>query len=276
MDIFVDSADIEEIIKAKEYGFCSGVTTNPSLIKKAVDKLKSRGEKIDMGSYIRKICETVGKSGSVSLEVVSLKANEMVKEAENLYNRFNPVANNIAIKIPVSTSTKDDDDHYEGLKAIKVLKEKGVPVNATLIFTPEQAMLAAKSGAAYVSPFAGRVDDFIRKNLGMKFDKSDYFPPDGIKDKKGRTANDEGVVSGVDLVRKTLDVFSKYGIKTKVIAASLRNYRQVREVAEIGVHIGTVPFGVLEEMIKHPKTFEGVVKFSEDVVPEYRELFEKK
>ena len=273
MEIFVDSADLKEIEKAKEYGVCFGVTTNPSLIKKAVDRMKHRGMELDMEEYIKMICKTVGKGRSVSLEVVSLKADDMVREAETLYRKFNPVAGNVAIKIPVSTSTKDEEDHYEGLKAISALKGKGIPVNATLIMTPEQALLAAKAGAAYVSPFAGRVDDWIRKNLGMKFEKSDYFPVEGIE-KEGKKIDDNGVISGVDLVRKTMEILKKYNLKTKVIAASLRNSRQVREVAELGTHIATVPFGVLENMVKHPKTFEGVVKFSEDVVPEYRKLFE--
>ncbi len=272
MEIFVDSADLEEIKKAEEYGVCSGVTTNPSLIKKAVDKLKGKGEKVNIESYINTICKTIGRNGSVSLEVVSLDATGMVKEAEHLYRKFNSVAENVAIKIPISTSTKDDEEHYEGLKAISMLSKKGIPVNATLVMTPEQALLAAKSGAKYVSPFAGRIDDWIRKNLGMKFEKGDYFPAEGIR-KKGKLMDDNGVVSGVDLVRKILEVFRKYDIQAKVIAASLRNYRQVREVAELGVHIATIPFNVIEEMIKHPKTFEGVVKFSEDVVPEYRGLF---
>ncbi len=204
--------------------------------------------------------------------MISLDAKGMVKEAENLYEKFNPVAENVAIKIPVSTSRHDKEDHYEGLKAIRILKGKGIPVNATLIMTPEQALLAAKSGATYVSPFAGRIDDWIRKNLGLKFEKGDYFPAEGMK-RGGKVVDDEGVVSGVDLVGKILEVFRKYEIRTKVIAASLRNYRQVREVAELGVHIATIPFNVIEEMIKHPKTFEGVVKFSEDVVPEYRGIF---
>ncbi|MEE9323213.1 MAG: transaldolase family protein, partial [Candidatus Aenigmarchaeota archaeon] len=121
--------------------------------------------------------------------------------------------------------------------------------------------------------FAGRIDDWIRKEkLKIDFEKGDYFPAEGIR-KEGKMVDDDGVVSGVDLVRKIIDVFNKYKIQTDVIAASLRNYRQVREVAELGVHISTIPFSVIEEMIKHPKTFEGIIKFSEDVVPEYRELF---
>lgn len=272
MRIFVDSADIDEIKRAKSYGICSGVTTNPSLIKKAVDKMKKEGKKINMEEYIGMICSTLGKNAPVSLEVVSLKAGDMVKEGETLHRRFNRVAKNVVIKIPVSTSTSHEGEHYEGLKAINTLRRKDIPVNATLIFTPEQALLAAKAGATYVSPFAGRIDDLIRKKSGTKFEKGDYFPAEGLK-KGDKLIDDNGVVSGVDLVRKIIRVFRKYGVQSKVIAASMRNYRQVREVAELGVNISTVPFKVIEEMIKHPKTFEGIVKFSDDVVPEYREIF---
>lgn len=276
MKIFVDSADLEEIRKAESYGLCDGVTTNPSLIKKAVERAKGEGKDIDMEDHIRMICETVGKGGSVSLEVVSLMSEDMVKEAEKLHQKFNPVAGNVAIKIPVSTSRSEKEDHYEGLKAMKVLSSKGIPVNATLIFTPEQALLAARAGASFVSPFAGRVDDYIREKMGGEmgkdFGKQDYFPPEGTGSGDGK-GHDQGILSGVHLVEKIMKVFGKYGFDTEVIAASLRNYRQVREVAELGVHIATVPFPVLEEMIKHPKTFEGVVSFSEDVVPEYKKLF---
>jgi len=276
MKIFVDSADIEDIKKAEEYGLCDGVTTNPSLIKKAVARVKGEGKDINMEDYIRMICKTVGKGGSVSLEVVSLDAGNMVKEAERLYEKFNPVAGNVAIKIPVSTSRKDDEDHYEGIKAMKILREKKIPVNATLVFTPEQALLAARAGASFVSPFAGRVDDYIRKKMGKErgkdFEKFDYYPAEGMESGEAKV-HDEGILSGVHLVEKIMNVLGKYNFDTEVIAASLRNYRQVREVAELGVHIATVPFPVLEEMIKHPKTFEGIINFSEDVVPEYKKVF---
>jgi transaldolase len=272
MKIYVDSADIDEIRRAKEYGMCDGVTTNPSLIKKAVDKLKKDGKNVNMESYISDICKIAGKKNPVSLEVVSLKAEDMVKEGEKLHAKFNSVAGNVVIKIPVSTSRHEGEAHYEGLKAISELSRKKIPVNATLIMTPEQALLAAKAGAAYVSPFAGRIDDFLRKNLGESFGKSDYFPAHG-RQKDGKVAEDNGITSGVELVKKTMDILEKYNLRTEVIAASLRNSRQVREVALVGAHIATIPFDVLEEMIKHPKTFEGIVKFSEDVVPEYREIF---
>jgi len=274
MEIYIDSADIEDIRKAKAYGVCDGVTTNPSLIKKAVLRLRADGEQVDVESYIRMICMIAGKGRPVSLEVVSLDAEGMVKDAKILFDKFNPVAGNVVIKIPVSTSRNENEPHYEGMKAIKMLSEMDIPVNATLIMTPEQAMLAGKAGAKYVSPFAGRIDDFIRSNLGEDFEKSDYFPAEG-KTKGKKKLEDNGIASGVELVRKTKDILSKYNIKTKIIAASLRNARQVREIAEIGADIATIPFDVLEDMLKHPKTFEGVVKFSEDVVPEYAKIFGK-
>ena len=272
MKIFVDSAEIDEINKAKEYGMCDGVTTNPSLIKKAVDKLKVAGKKVDMTNYISDICKVAGRDSPVSLEVVSLKAEDMIKEGVMLYGKFNGLMGNVVIKVPVSTSRQEGEEHYEGLKTIKDLSRRKIPVNATLVMTPEQALLAAKAGAAYVSPFAGRIDDYLRTRLGESFGKRDYFPAEG-KHKDGTLANDKGIASGVELVKRTMEILERYGMKTEVIAASLRNARQVREVALAGAHIATIPFDVLEEMIKHPKTFEGIVKFSEDVVPEYRQIF---
>ena len=170
--------------------------------------------------------------------------------------------------------------------------------------TPEQALLAAKAGGAYVSPFAGRVDDYIRKNLGIDFKKNDYFDfelmreisearlgeylknPTAEKisslylDEKIKKAidvgEDKGITSGVDLVRKIVNIFRKYNIKTKVIAASMRNPQQVREVAETGCEIATIPFEVIREMLKHPKTEEGVKRFYADAVQaKYQELFIK-
>ncbi len=274
MKIYVDSADIEEIARAKEYGLCDGVTTNPSLIKKAVEKMKAGGKTIDMEGYIRMICETAGKGNPVSLEVMSLKAEDMAREAESLYKKFNHVASNVVIKIPVSTSGKEGEPYYEGLKAISMLSRKHIPTNATLVMTPEQALLAGKAGADYVSPFAGRIDDYIRKRMGITpSGKGDYFPAEGLMS-DGKVASDNGIASGVDLVCRTKRIFENYGIKTKIIAASLRNARQVREIAEIGIEIATIPFEVIDHMVKHPKTSEGVVKFSEDIVQEYRKLFE--
>lgn len=262
MKIFIDTAKIDEI---KKFSYLiDGVTTNPSLIKSALD------ESTNMEEHIREICKTAGGGRPVSLEVISTDSENMIKEAEKLYRKFN-AEGNVVIKIPVSTSTNQEENFY-GLTAIKALSSKGIPVNATLVMTPEQAFLAAKMGARYVSPFSGRVDDFIRKNIGMSFDKGDYFPAEGMS-KAGLIASDNGICSGVDLVRKTVNIFNNYKIKCEIIAASLRNARQAREVAEAGSHIATIPFNVLISMIKHPKTVEGIIKFSDDIVDEYRDIF---
>jgi transaldolase len=210
------------------------------------------------------------------------------------------------IKIPVCPSLDGESNIYDGLMAIRALSELGIPVNATLVMTPEQALLAAKAGAAYVSPFAGRIDDYLRDKLGMKrgkdYKKEDYYDFElmGIleSEKLSRVissleldslakayldervrgaaalANDNGIYSGVDLVRSILQIFSSYGFKTEVIASSMRNARQVREVAELGVHIATIPFYVLKEMLLHHKTIEGVNAFVKDVVEPYRKIFE--
>ena len=266
MNIFVDTAKLSEIKAAINLGICDGVTTNPSLIKASMDELK-----IGMEDYIKEICKTMGKGKPVSLEVISTNAEEMVREAKILYERFNPIANNVVIKIPISTAT--NGKNFEGLKAIKELKNTGIKTNATLLMTPEQAFLAAKAGAAYVSPFAGRVDDYIRTSLGKSFEKSDYFPAEGLVE-KNKKIDDNGILSGVDLVKKIVNIYKNYSIKAGVIAASIRNPRQVREVALAGAHIATIPFSVIEEMTKHPKTVEGVIKFSQDTLEEYKSVFD--
>ncbi|MEM2247660.1 MAG: transaldolase family protein, partial [Thermoproteota archaeon] len=188
----------------------------------------------------------------------------------------------------------------DGLKAVKTLSKMGIPTNVTLVMTPEQALLAAKAGATYVSPFAGRVDDYIRSRLKIGFKKEDYFDYNllnRIAEEKfkmmvrGRSESiselylseatrmffenvrDNGILSGVDLVRSILTIFRNYGFTTQVIASSMRNARQVREVAELGVHIATLPFYVIKEMIQHPKTLEGIRKFTEDIVPSYAQIF---
>lgn len=291
MKIFIDTAKLGEIKEAITWGIIDGITTNPSLLRAAIDEEKRKGGGIDLEGYVREICKVAGKGRPVSLEVLSQKASEMIKEARTLYKKFNPIAGNAVIKIPINTSTSRGVTDYEGLKAIKELSEKKIPINATLVMTPEQALLAAKVGATYASPFAGRVDDYIRKNLGIGFEKYDYFDfnlmrkiveekfskrlkklkgqiPSIYSDKTIKKTSDigenEGIGSGVDLVRKIVDIFKKYNIKTQVIAASMRNPRQVREVAEAGADIATIPFEVLQAMLKHPKTEEGVKKFYAD------------
>lgn len=156
MDIFVDTADIKEIKEAESWGILDGVTTNPSLIKKAVE---SNDGDISLEDHIKEILKTV--DGPVSLEVAGSNHDEMVKEATVLYEKFNPINKNVVIKIPVNTSMEENEDNFEGIKAIKSLSERGIPVNCTLVMSPNQALMAAKAGAAYVSPFLGRIDDYI-------------------------------------------------------------------------------------------------------------------
>jgi transaldolase len=278
MKIFVDTAEIDEIKTAISWGIVDGVTTNPSLIKKAVDK---RQGKITMVEYIGEIVKIT--PGPVSLEVLGGTANEMIKQGKLLYKKFRPYGN-VAIKIPVNPSLQENDGlEFDGLKAIKHLSNEGIPINVTLIMTPEQALLAAKAGAAYASPFAGRIDDYIRTKMGLKlgtdFQKDSYFGLEFVRkvcDKKAtEMGQDNGVWSGVDLVARILRIYQNYGFKTEVIAASIRNPRQAREVAELGVHIATLPFEVIQGMVTHVKTAEGMRSFTADIVPSYQDLFSR-
>ena len=187
----------------------------------------------------------------------------MVAQGKKLYKLFNPVARNVIIKIPVSPATSaDETTHFDGIRAIKELSRCKIPVNCTLIFSPEQALLAAKAGAKFVSPFAGRIDDFLRGK--KKFDKHDYYPWEGLKHE------DNGVVSGVDLIAQCVQITKEYDCE--VLAASLRNPRQVREAALVGAHIATLPYDVIQKMTLHFKTFEGNVKFKADFNKDYINL----
>lgn len=296
MKIFVDTAMIDEIKEAESWGILDGVTTNPSLIKKAVDRLDG----VSLEDYIRKILCTT--HGPVSLEVAGSTYGDMVSEAKELYRKFNPINDNVVIKIPVNTHMEDGDDNFEGIKAIKTLSETGIPVNCTLVMTPNQALIAAKAGAAYVSPFLGRIDDHLRTNLGLVGGKDypkDAHYPDEIAE-RGREyklielldgkdlgrimyrdedvmkvfdwGNDDGIFSGVDLVWSIKEIYDNYGFETEIIAASIRTARQVRLCAEMGVHIATIPFSVIEDMMTHHKTSQGMKAFCKDVVPEYMNI----
>ncbi|MGC8816587.1 MAG: transaldolase family protein [Candidatus Hadarchaeum sp.] len=302
MKIFIDTAKVGEIREAISWGIVDGVTTNPSLIREAVEEERKSGKYIDLCSYIEEICRAAGRERPVSLEVISQEADSMVKEARFLYQKFNPVANNVVIKIPINTHTGEKGTDHEGLAAIKKLEREGIPTNVTLVMTPEQALLAAKAGATYVSPFAGRIDDYIRKKLDINFSKNDYFDFELIqeifKSRLTKTlkltseekiseiycddrirllranGNDSGIVSGVECVRKIVNIFRKYNLPTKIIAASVRNARQMRELAETGCDICTAPLSVIRDMLKHPKTEEGVQRFYSDAIKAgYDELF---
>lgn len=275
MKVFIDSADLDEIKQVYQWGICDGVTTNPSLLKKTVEARTKKGKKVNIKSYLTEILK-IAKGTPVSLEVTETTAAGMIKEGKKLYALFNPVAENVYIKIPVNPAFKEGDKtHFEGIAAIRALSKARIPVNCTLIFTPEQALLAAKAGAKIVSPFAGRIDDYLRLIHKIPFDKSDYFPAHGWMD-KGRLWSDNGVVSGVDLVRQIVLIFRTYNIKAEVLAASLRNPRQVREAALVGAQIATLPFNVIKDLLKHYKTYEGMAVFTKDVVEEYKRVGEKK
>ncbi|MCX8027358.1 MAG: fructose-6-phosphate aldolase [Thermodesulfovibrionales bacterium] len=208
MKIFLDSANIEEIKKAVSLGVIDGVTTNPSLIAK---------EKREPISLLKEICEIV--DGPISAEVISLKSNEMVKEAVELAK----IHNNIVIKIPMTD---------EGLRAVKILSSEGIKTNVTLVFTALQALLAAKAGATYVSPFVGRLDDI-----------SSF---------------------GIDIITDIKEIFDNFYFITEIIVASIRNPLHVLESAKIGAHIATIPYNVLLQLTKHPLTDIGIERFIKD------------
>ncbi len=299
MDIFVDTADLDEIKEAESWGILDGVTTNPSLIKNAVESAK---EDISLEKHIEEILNTV--DGPVSLEATKIDSEGMVKEAEILYDKFNPVNDNVVVKIPINTAMNEDDGNFEGVKAIKILSEKGIPVNCTLVMKPNQALMAAKAGADYVSPFLGRIDDYIRNQIGLErgqdYPKGTYYPEElteRIRETELRRriseldrskiiyrdeptmklydwGNDQGIRSGIDLVWSIKEIFKNYSFDTKILAASIRTARQARSCAEIGADVATLPFSVIEDMMVHHKTSQGMKSFDEDVIPEYKEILE--
>ena len=208
MKFFIDTANIDEIKEAYEYGLIDGVTTNPTLVAR---------ENRDFHELIKEICNIV--DGPVSAEVISLDYEGMVKEARELAK----LADNIAVKIPM---TKD------GIKAVKTLSQEGIKTNVTLVFSPLQALLAAKAGATFVSPFVGRLDDI-----------SHY---------------------GIDLVGEIIEIYSNYDFDIEIIVASVRNPLHVLEAAKMGADIATIPFKVLMQFVKHPLTDIGIERFLND------------
>ncbi|MGL4509270.1 fructose-6-phosphate aldolase [Cetobacterium sp.] len=208
MKIFIDTANVNEIREANDMGVICGVTTNPSLIAK---------EGRDFKEVIKEITEIV--DGPISAEVISLEADKMVEEALPLAK----IHDNIVIKLPMT---------IEGLKACKVLTSKGIKTNVTLIFTSSQALLAARAGATFVSPFLGRLDD-----VG---------------------------VDSVNLIKEISEIFEKHNIKSEIIAASIRNPWHAKEAALAGAHVGTIPYSTIVAMTKHELTDKGIEKFLKD------------
>ncbi len=212
MKFFIDTANLDEIKKAYELGLVDGVTTNPSLNAQAGVR--------DIAAFheqIRKICEIV--QAPVSAEVLSTASADMIVEA----NQLAKIHEHVVVKIPMTP---------DGLKATHVLAREGIKVNVTLIFQPLQAMLAAKAGAAYVSPFIGRLDDVSQ--------------------------------TGMEVVEQIMAIFNNYGFETEVIVASVRNPLHVLQAALAGADIATIPYKVIMQLIKHPLTDIGLAKFLED------------
>ncbi len=208
MKIFIDTANLEHIREVNSWGILDGVTTNPTLVAK---------EGKDFGDIIREICSVV--DGDISAEAVSMDSDGMVKEAREL----SKMHKNVVVKIPMTS---------EGLKAVKVLSGEGIRTNVTLVFSPNQALLAAKAGATYVSPFVGRLDDINH--------------------------------TGMDLVRDIVAIFDVHGYETQVIAASIRHPLHVTEAALAGAHVATIPYDVLKKMLRHNLTDEGIKRFLKD------------
>lgn len=208
MKLFIDTANVDDIRRANDMGIICGVTTNPSLIAK---------EGRDFKQVVKEITEIV--DGPVSAEVISLEADKMVEEALPLA----AIHKNIVIKLPMCE---------EGLKACKQLTAKGIKTNVTLVFSAAQALLAARAGATFVSPFLGRLDD-----IGME---------------------------GMNLIEEIVDIFNAQGIETEIIAASIRNPMHVTQAARLGCDIATFPMNVLLQMLKHPLTDNGIDRFLKD------------
>lgn len=208
MKFFLDTADIAEIREAYSQGLIDGVTTNPSLVAKT-----GRG----FGEVVSEICSLV--DGPVSLETVSLNAEGMVREGEQLMRH----GKNVVVKVPLTA---------EGLKAVRILKEKGIKTNVTLCFSPVQALLAAKAGAAYISPFVGRLDDISQ--------------------------------SGMDIIDQIVRIYDNYHFSTEVLVASVRNPVHVLTAALMGAHVATMPYAVLKQLTQHPLTDIGIERFLKD------------
>jgi len=209
MKFFIDTANPGEIRKAYEMGVIDGVTTNPTLISK---------ENKDFGSLIKEICDIV-QGLPISLEVLSFNSKGMIEEAQKL----SEIGGNIVVKIPMTA---------EGLKAIKVLVSEGIKTNTTLVFSPTQALLAAKAGTTYVSPFIGRLDDISQ--------------------------------TGMELVGQIVKIFDNYDFQSEVIVSSIRHPIHVLEAALIGADVATIPYKVIEQLVKHPLTEIGIERFLED------------
>ncbi|MCO6510774.1 MAG: fructose-6-phosphate aldolase [Aridibacter famidurans] len=209
MKFFVDTANLDEIREAADLGLLDGVTTNPSLIAKEGD--------VDFKTRIKEICDIV--DGDVSAEVTAVDYDGMLEQGRDLAE----IADNVVIKCPLT---------WDGLKATKTFSEEGIKVNVTLCFSPSQALLAAKAGAGYISPFIGRLDDISQ--------------------------------DGMELIRQIVEIYDNYGFETEILAASIRHPMHIVDSALAGADVATVPFSVFKKIVKHPLTDKGLDAFLAD------------
>jgi transaldolase len=274
MKLFIDSAKLSEIEKAHSCGVLDGVTTNPTLIKNAMEDLKERGEALNIWEYTDRIL-MVSAGIPVILGVTESSCEGIANQGSALYYLFNPVASNVYIKVPVNPSfTGETGRDLDGIKAIKTLSAAGIPVTATIIFTPEQALIAAKAGAKIVSLHAGKLDDYILSQHNIAANATGCLPAEGLKLQNG-VLDDNGIVSGVDLIKMTAALFKRYNLETQIMAASVRSGRQAREVALAGADIATLPLSLIESLMAHPKTREGMELFKQGILQEYADLTKK-
>ncbi len=209
MKFFIDTANLDEIKEANELGLIDGVTTNPSLVAKEGD--------VDFKEHIAKICSMV--KGDISAEVTSLDTEGMLREGRELAK----IADNVVIKVPLT---------LDGLKACRTFRAEGTKVNVTLCFSAAQALLAAKAGASYISPFIGRLDDIAQ--------------------------------DGMQLIRDIVQIYDNYGFETEVLAASIRHPMHIVDCALAGADVATIPFKVIQQLVKHPLTDKGLESFLAD------------
>ncbi len=208
MKFFIDTADLDEISQVKDLGILDGVTTNPSLIAKTGEPFKKR---------IKDICEIV--EGPVSAEVLAVKKEEILKEGREL----SKIAKNVVVKVPLIP---------EGLKAVKIFAQEGIHTNVTLCFSANQALLAAKAGASYISPFIGRLDDQSH--------------------------------NGMELIEEIITIYRSYNFSTEILVASIRHPIHLKQAALLGADVATIPFKIFDLLVKHPLTDIGLDKFLED------------
>jgi transaldolase len=274
MKVFLDSAKLSEIEKAHSCGVLDGVTTNPTSIKNAMEDLKERGESLNIWEYTDRIL--MSSAGiPVILGVTESSYEGIANQGSALYYLFNPVAGNVYIKVPVNPSFEGECGRdLEGAAAIKTLSAAGIPVTATFIFTPEQALMAAKAGAKIVCLHAGKLDDHILARHDIIPNAAGCLPAEGLKTQTG-VLDDNGIVSGVDLVKTTAALFKRYNLETQIMAASVRSVRQAREVALAGADIATLPLNLIESIMAHPKTREGMELFKQGILQEYADLTKK-